>query len=145
MIAKHQLFATKLKEHGFSLTKTRRLIFDILGSGKPFTMRSLVAACSSIDRASVYRTVAALEKAGIIHRVYTGWKYQIELSDAFHAHHHHATCQRCGRSLALHEDSELEMLLKRIAASKRFMMTNHTLEIHGICEECHICDRTNIA
>lgn len=99
-------------------------------------MAELVNACPSVNRASVYRTCEAFEKLGIIVRIPTGWKYRLELGEAFHEHHHHATCERCGASIALPEDSRLEKRLEELAARRNFTLTSHQIELTGICEAC---------
>ena len=91
-----------LKERGQSLTRPRQLVFSALQGKEPQTMHQLVTACAvQIDRASVYRTVAVYERLGIIQRLQIGWKYKLELSDAFQRHHHHLTCLKCGRVIPI--------------------------------------------
>ncbi len=99
-------------------------------------MQQLVAACPAIDRASVYRTVALFEKLGIIQRLQIGWKYKLELTDSFSRHHHHMTCQQCGRTIPFDESPELERQLRWLAASNRFKIRGHQLEIQGLCPAC---------
>jgi len=99
-------------------------------------MHQLVARCSDIDRASVYRTVALFEKLGIVKRLQMGWKYKLELSDQFHHHHHHLTCLNCGKIVPLPADPELETKLRAIAAHERFKIRDHQIEIQGLCENC---------
>lgn len=99
-------------------------------------MQQLIEQCSAIDRASVYRIVALFERLDIVQRLQTGWKYKIELSDAFHDHHHHATCLRCGNTIALAEDHTLERLLHRVAELHRFRLHSHQLELQGYCQSC---------
>lgn len=99
-------------------------------------MQKLIAACPDIDRASVYRTVALFEELGIVQRLQIGWKYKLELSDAFSRHHHHMTCLRCGLVISFDETPELEQQLRWVAASNRFKMKSHQLEIQGLCARC---------
>jgi len=127
-----------LKQHGQSLTQARRIIFAALENKEPQTMREVVAACRGrVDRASVYRTIALFERLGIVQRLQIGWKYKLELGDAFHRHHHHLTCSRCGRTFALPEDQQLEKRLKTLAAAQDFAMQGHQLEIQGLCKNCY--------
>lgn len=126
-----------LKQHGQSLTKPRQVVFAALQGQEPQTMQQLVTACQGqIDRATVYRTTALFEQLGIIQRLQIGWKYQLELSDAFHHHHHHLTCLRCGTTIPFSEDTELEDKLKVIAKANNFQMSEHQLEIQGLCQNC---------
>src|ERR1700722_13846047 len=81
-----------LKSREYSLTAARQAVFSALLDKEPQTMQQLVAACPTIDRASVYRTVSLFEQLGVVQRLQIGWKYKLELSDRFHHHHHHLTC-----------------------------------------------------
>ena len=130
-------FKTALQTEAYSLTKTRQLVFAALQDKEPQTMREIVQACAGqVDRASVYRTIAMFERIGIVQRLQIGWKYKLELSDAFHHHHHHLTCRRCGKTIPLPEDAELEARLQALANAQSFTMQGHQLEIQGLCEQC---------
>lgn len=98
-------------------------------------MHELAERASGVDRASVYRTVALFERLGIVQRLNTGWKYKIELTDKFAEHHHHLTCTHCGRTITMNE-SELEVLISKLAAHHNFAPTSHQIEIQGLCERC---------
>ena len=98
-------------------------------------MRNLVERLAHIDRASVYRTVELFERLGIAQRLYTGWKYKIELTDKFTAHHHHLTCTSCGKTIAMGEH-ELETFIEQIARRHGLTPTAHQIEVQGICREC---------
>lgn len=125
-----------LKQHAQSVTTTRRTVFAALQGQEPMSMHELVGHCGSVDRASVYRTVALFEKLGIVQRLQTGWKYKLELSDDFHEHHHHATCLRCGCVVPLPEDLKLEAHLQRMAATHNFLLQAHQIELSGLCQGC---------
>jgi Fe2+ or Zn2+ uptake regulation protein len=130
-------FKTALKTWAYSLTKTRQLVFTALQDKEPQTMHEVVAACAGqADRASVYRTVKLFEKLGIVQRLQIGWKYKLELSDRFHRHHHHLTCQKCGQTFALPGDPRLEERLELLAKGQNFRMGGHQLEIQGVCQSC---------
>ena len=134
-----QQFKTTLKAAGYSLTKTRQLVFAALQDKEPQTMHEVVAACAGqADRASVYRTVKLFEKLGIVQRLQIGWKYKLELSDSFHHHHHHLTCELCGRTIPLPEDPQLEKRLRNLARTQNFTMRGHQLEIQGLCSDCQL-------
>lgn len=100
-------------------------------------MGQLVAACTStIDRASVYRTVSLFETLGVIQRLQIGWKYRIELSDKFQDHHHHLHCTVCGKIIVIAEDTVLEKRISSLAAYHNFTARDHQIEIRGRCESC---------
>lgn len=131
------LLTDTLKSAGYSLTKPRLAVFTALQAGKPRSMRELILDLSSvIDRASIYRTIELFEKLGIVVRVQSGWKYKIELSDAFLPHHHHLTCLNCGRVVSYEEPDELENLISKIASQHGFVPKDHSMEISGLCPQC---------
>lgn len=130
------IFENALREQSLSITRPRQAVFEALQHHKNLTMSELVKACSVADRASIYRTVDVLEKIGVIVRIPTGWKYRLELGEAFHEHHHHATCTECGASIALPEDKILEKRLNELAQQRRFRLRSHQIELVGLCESC---------
>jgi Fur family ferric uptake transcriptional regulator len=125
-----------LKKHHQSLTKPRQIVFDALLDKEPQTMAEIVKVCSSIDRASAYRTIALFEELGIVQRLQIGWKYKLELSDNFHHHHHHMTCLKCGQIIPFEEDLAFEKRLSSISRLHSFNMSGHQLEIQGLCQNC---------
>lgn len=98
-------------------------------------MAELVARCKRTDRASVYRSAALFEELGILQRIHQGWKYRLELSDAFAAHHHHLTCVMCGATTAINE-AELELFIERLARQHQFVPKTHQIEVQGTCAAC---------
>jgi Fur family ferric uptake transcriptional regulator len=129
---------THLKQHGFSLTMPRKAIFQAMQDQEPQTMSQLIASCRQLDRASVYRTVGLFERLGITQRLQLGWKYKLELTDAFTHHHHHLTCSHCQAVIPLPEDKPLENRLLALAKSHGFQAQDHQVEIRGLCANCQI-------
>lgn len=125
-----------LKDHDYSLTQPRLEVFQALQGHEPQTMHELVQACSSIDRASVYRAVTLFEQIGIAQRLQIGWKYKLELTDTFSHHHHHLTCLKCGRIISFDETSALTRELEAIGQTHDFVIQSHQLEIQGYCPAC---------
>jgi Fe2+ or Zn2+ uptake regulation protein len=109
---------TTLKQHKLSITAARQKVFEVLAGNEPLTMREVTDQCHTVmDKASVYRTIALYEKLGIVQRLQIGWKYTLELSNAFQDHHHHLTCIGCG---VIHG----------------YKAVDHQLEITGYCPAC---------
>jgi Fe2+ or Zn2+ uptake regulation protein len=130
------IFEQSLRTAGQSITMPRQAVFNALQHHRSLTMRELVNACPTINRASVYRTVELFEKFEIISRIPSGWKYRLELGEKFLEHHHHATCSNCGASIALPEDKSLEVHLNGLAAKRHFVLHSHQIELIGLCEAC---------
>lgn len=127
-----------LEDGGYKVTKGRLLIFRLLRNHhEPQAIASLVVASSKqIDRVSVYRIIELYEKLGIVKRIHIGWKYKLELSDIFLDHHHHISCLKCGRIVAIEEDDEIEKLIKKLGDRSGFNQISHQLELQGYCREC---------
>jgi Fur family ferric uptake transcriptional regulator len=130
------LFRELLKKHGYSLTRPRQELFQVLQTHNACTMHELTSLLHQFDRATVYRTTSLFEKLGIIHRLHIGWKYKLELSDIFHHHHHHLTCSNCGRITILKEDTVIEKRIISLSQYVNFTPTDHQLEIRGLCQAC---------
>lgn len=135
MLAELHSLKGLLKQNRQSITKTRLAVFEALAGQEPLSMHELVERVQGTDRASVYRTVDLFERLGIVQRLNTGWKYKIELSDKFAAHHHHLTCTQCGATTPMNE-AELEAVVDRLAHSHGFRPTAHQIEIQGVCARC---------
>lgn len=133
-----QTLSHALKKAGHSTTKARKEVFEVLSSHhQPLTMREIGDILSKkIDRASVYRVIEVFEKIGVVHRVYTGWKYKIELSEVFHPHHHHIYCTTCHSTISFKEPVELEHILRDLERKHSFTISSHQFEIQGICPNC---------
>lgn len=128
-------YAELLKQHGYSITTPRKIVFEVLYSYGLQTMAQLIARAKLIDRASIYRTVDVLEKIGAINRIPQGFKYKIELSEMFLPHHHHIVCTQCGKQSDI-EQSRLEELLETVATENNYQLTSHRVELLGICSVC---------
>jgi Fur family ferric uptake transcriptional regulator len=130
-----ETFNQLLKQAGYSVTRARVAVFTALVEQEPLRMHELVERTKSVDRASVYRAVELFEQLGIVQRLNTGWKYKIELTDKFSAHHHHVTCVHCGKTVAINETA-LERFIEEIARSHGFVPEAHQIEIQGVCDMC---------
>lgn len=128
---------TMLQTNGYSLTRPRQHVFLALLDHEPQSMSQLIERIGTkVDRASVYRAIECFEKAGIVQRLSTGWKYKLELSDEFTQHHHHLTCTNCEAVFSITEDPHLERLIHELATQKGFRAVAHQLEIRGLCASC---------
>lgn len=130
-----QEIKTLLKEQGFSATKSRMIVLNAVLSNQPATIQQLVSALPSIDRATVYRTIQLFEDLGIAKKVYTGFKYRIELGDSFQEHHHHLSCMRCGTVIDVHTP-EIEYAIEQTSINHGFRPIRHDLDISGYCANC---------
>lgn len=133
----HDDLKALLKKNGSSLTKTRKLVFDLLLNQEPQSMQVVVKrAEGKVDRATIYRTIELFERLGIVHRLNIGWKYKVELSDVFQGHHHHFYCTNCSKTYSLPANSMLETMIDSMAVKDGFAPRGHQLEVYGLCQNC---------
>ena len=129
-------FETMLKHTGLSMTAPRRSVFDVLkNSHSPLTIKEIVDRIPNVHYVSVYRSIDALQKHNLIKQVPIGFKNKFELRDEFKPHHHHATCERCGKSVSI-ENSEIEDIMNKLTKGAGLKPTRHHFEAYGICRQC---------
>lgn len=124
---------------GYRLTEPRRTLAALIADQDGhFTAAGLVAESRSrrlgVGRATVFRTIEALEGLGVIER--------IDLPNGEHAyvacdpaHHHHVVCSRCGRTAEI-EDAGLKTVVREVARRTGFRIDEHRLELFGLCPAC---------
>jgi Fur family ferric uptake transcriptional regulator len=93
-------------------------------------------SAGNIDRVTTYRTIDVFEKIGLVHRIYIGWKYKLELSDQFLRHHHHISCLSCGTVIDIEDEQHIDEFIRKIADEFGFAPRSHNFEIDGYCANC---------
>lgn len=133
-------FADYLRGHRLRMTRERRSILDeMLEVRGHFDADQLMMLFRRkgrpVSRATLYRTLARLVDAGLVHKIEmaTG---QARYEPMFGRHHHdHMVCVECGRIIEF-ESRDIERLQDEICQRKKFTMTGHTHQIRGTCESC---------
>lgn len=133
-------FQDFLAQQGFKLTQERTaLVREIFATHYHFEADELLFRMKEkslkISRATVYRTLELLVKAGLVRRVHLGedhYHYEHVRGDS---HHDHLVCTACGAVIEFH-DEDLERRQREICERKKFTPTFHNLQILGICESC---------
>jgi Fur family ferric uptake transcriptional regulator len=98
--------------------------------------QALRARRRAVSRASVYRVLEELGRAGLVQRVDTGQGIlRYEPVREGRGHHHHLVCDRCGR-VAPFTDDGLERAIRRLSARVPLRVSEHEIMIHGDCEVC---------
>ena len=119
------------------MTAAREATFKLLISPEPQSISQILAKASGkVDRVSVYRNIEVFEKLGIVHRIYVGWKYKIELSDEFIAHHHHLSCLGCGKIIDIEDEKHIDDFIREVAEKFGFEPRRHQFEVDGYCVDC---------
>lgn len=129
-------FKKLLKTNGYFVTQPRMRLFGHLQKRPTLTMKKLIRLVDAHDQVTIYRNVDLFEKLGIINRLRLGWETKIELSDIFRHHHHHFTCVKCGKIIALPDDPDLEERISLLGRGKGLRALDHQLEIRGLCKTC---------
>ncbi len=132
-----QLFESEMQKSGLRITRNRRAIFDTLkNAGRPLAIQEIIKMSNSEGYfTSVYRSVDAMTRAEILRIVPRGFKNLYELGEAFRPHHHHATCEKCGKSIQIH-DANLEKIMNNLTINAGLKPTGHQFELFGICAKC---------
>lgn len=132
-----QHLSTILAKHDYKLTKPRMAVFTaLLHTGKPLTTSALAAQlCDTVDKVTVYRTIALFEKTGIVHRLWSGFKSSVELSEQFSPHHHHFTCLGC-QQVSVFDDPGIEASLHALETKMSIQLQQHQIELQGYCQNC---------
>ncbi len=128
---------SQLRECGLRTTDARRSMLRTLAQSKvPLAVDDIHRRIGSAkaDRVTVYRSLEAFERAGIVQR------HPLEKGRALYAltapghHHHHLVCRGCG---AIERLGQCDAAAIEAAASARgFTQLSHVLEIHGLCPKC---------
>lgn len=139
----HVAAATRLRRDGQRYTSNRRALVDALeGAQRPLTIPEILDRCDDVPQSSAYRSLAVLERAGVVHRIVTADEFsRFELTEALTAdHHHHLICSRCGSvtdfSVPPSLERRLERALDEVAAETGFAAEHHRFDLVGRCGEC---------
>ena len=132
----------ELRKAGLKVTLPRVKILQILESPKTGQQhvsaedvyKLLLQNGQEIGLATVYRVLTQFEQAGLVVRHnFEGGHSVFELSSD--KHHDHIVCVRCGR-VEEFADDEIEQLQKKVADKLGFELTDHNLNMYGLCPEC---------
>jgi Fe2+ or Zn2+ uptake regulation protein len=139
----HSTAADRLAADGQRYTPRRRALVELLAEvDQPLTIPQLLERRRELAQSSVYRNLAVLEAAGVVHRIVTSDEFaRYELTeDLTEHHHHHLICSSCGdvTDFVVPADVEhdLESALGKVADRAGFTMRQHNLDLVGTCATC---------
>ena len=134
-------FKDILKQNKLKFTSQREIIlYTLYNNTEHFTSEDLYMLIKeeypelTVGIATVYRTLTLLEENGLVSSISLGTqgkKYEI----ANKPHHDHIICDTCGKIVEF-ENEEIEALQQAIATKSGFKLTNHIMQLYGICDEC---------
>jgi Fur family ferric uptake transcriptional regulator len=90
---------------------------------------------SGIGTATVYRTMKLLHEAGLATGLNLGDGFARYESPARQGHHDHLVCRGCGDIVEFSND-RIEELQEKVARKYGFVVTDHRLELYGLCGSC---------
>jgi Fur family ferric uptake transcriptional regulator len=127
-----------LKKNKLYTTPPRVLVFDgLLASHTPLSVNELEDRTKGeISRASIYRALQTLKKLDIIRQVRISFENKYELSDMFSRHHHHMTCEQCGRVITIKLGDKMESAMQNFGQKHGFKIKSHEVELRGLCRYC---------
>ena len=130
----------ELKDAGLKITLPRIKILQILESSDVHHLsaedvyKQLIQNEEEIGLATVYRVLTQFEEAGLVVRHhFEGGHSVFEL--ATEEHHDHVVCVKCGRVEEFIDD-EIEARQAAIAKRLGFELTDHKLNMYGLCPDC---------
>ena len=130
----------QLKDAGLKITMPRLKVLQILEQSKGYHLsaedvyKALLEMGDDVGLATVYRVLTQFEAAGLINRHnFEGGYAVFELSQG--EHHDHLVCVKCG-FVEEFVDEVIEQRQKIIAENAHFKMTDHALNIYGLCMTC---------
>ena len=130
----------ELKDAGLKITLPRIKILQILESSEirhvsaEDVYKMLLKGGEEIGLATVYRVLNQFERAGLVARHhFEGGHSVFELMPE--SHHDHIVCVKCGR-VEEFADDEIEFRQKAVAKELGFELTDHNLNMYGLCPDC---------
>ena len=129
-----------LKKAGLKITLPRVKILQILENSSEHHLsaedvyRVLLESGDDIGLATVYRVLTQFEEAGLVVRHnFEGGHSVFELDHG--KHHDHLVCVKCGR-VEEFLDKVIEERQEYVAHQAGYTITDHSLNIYGICGVC---------
>jgi len=154
IIKKQERFQTEdfkkmIRSMGLKITDQRLLILNCLHDSEAksgerhVTAQELYEKVSlkddSVGFATVYRFLRDLAEKNLVTEVRMGGqssRYELSTKE----HHDHLTCTVCGK-ICEFENKKIEKLQVQVAEYFGFKLTNHILELYGICPSCQAKDK----
>ncbi len=129
-----------LKKAGLKVTHPRVKILSIMENsekrhlGAEEVYKTLLETGEDVGLATVYRVLTQFEAAGLVMRHhFEGGHSVYEINQG--EHHDHILCVKCGRVDEFVDDI-IEERQTAIARKAGYEITDHYLNIYGICADC---------
>ena len=133
--------AEDLKSAGLKVTLPRLKILEVLESSSSHHLcaediyRVLIEQNEEVGVATIYRVLSQFEESGIVQKLnFENNQAVYELCGA--EHHDHLVCVKCNKIIEF-QDDVIEKHQIQIAKKHGFDLTDHSLYLYGLCEDCH--------
>lgn len=130
-----------LEDRGYRSTAPRRAIIELLKQKEEgFTSEEISDELPSVGRATVYRTIKLLLKAGVICKLALlngSPKYSLSRIE----HHHHTVCTRCS-TVGEFRAATVERMLRAVGDDIPGEIVGHRMEFYVTCDRCLVGSST---
>lgn len=134
-------FSKILKSSGIKVTAHKIAIYELLYQHKHIDATQIINQLNhksiEISLATVYRILSSFEQHKLISKHNFGNDQSFYEINSTVEHHDHLICTKCGIVIEF-SNQQIEDLQAEIAKSNHFVISNHTLNIYGICEICQL-------
>ena len=129
-----------MAQHGLKSTRQRTLIVEaFFEQGGHVSVEELVQQVRlrdpHVSTATVYRTMKLLTDCGLAHARHFGDGQTRYESAAGREHHDHLICTSC-HTIVEFENDRIEVLQQEVARTHGFKVTDHKMELYGLCGAC---------
>jgi len=140
MYIENDEFIAASRKKGYRVTKQRLIIFDTLRNTTTHPTAEEIynmvkPQIPNISLGTVYRTLNALEKLGLLQKLSYGKSFSRYNGNV--DTHYHAICLDCGRVFDVN-GPVLDNLGERFSRNTGFTITGHKLELYGYCKDCDL-------
>ena len=133
--------SNELKKAGLKVTLPRMKILEFLEASNvrhqsaEDIYRALLDSGEEVGLATVYRVLTQFEAAGLVSRHhFEGGQAVFELNRSS-GHHDHIVCVSCGKVEEFFDET-IEAQQIKIAESRGYEVTDHSLTLYGKCSDC---------
>ena len=128
-----------LEDQGYRVTAPRQAIARMLEHKQDgFTAEEIIAELPAVGRATVYRTIKLLLRAGAVCKLATmegAPMYSLSRTD----HHHHTVCVSCG-AVGEFRAVTVERLLRSLGGDIPGQVLGHRIEFYINCDTCRLAE-----
>ena len=133
-------FRRHMRDHNLPVTQQREAVAAVVFYADSHLSvddidRVLRADRVHVGKATVYRTLDLLLRAGLVDEHDFGEGFKRYEPRGARGHHEHLICTECGRVVEFTSD-RIERMTGLIAEDHGFRHHHHRLEIHGVCSQC---------